>query len=250
MRFSLFFFLALPLAAQSGLTAPSLGWIVDRAGDLRPLTGISGNVLLGDPAASQVLAAASSDKYVVWKTADTLSWRGPDGQVISVPAPDGGAHFAFRNEQPAAAYFAGNQRLYLWNRDLTDVIELASDLGGAPVLALEVRGARRIDLLCLRQDTVWRIELDLTSEEILRERPLAGVAPPAAFLPNGDVISSQDLPLPNESKVLAIEPLLDGWFLVRGETVLLALAPPDRPQRISIVPEPASPVAAAEANPQ
>jgi hypothetical protein len=68
MRAVLFALLMAGLAAGQ-ISPPSIGYLRDRSGALRPLTGIAGVFILGEPVLDGVLSAGSSGRYAAVKTA-------------------------------------------------------------------------------------------------------------------------------------------------------------------------------------
>ncbi len=104
-------------SAQSSLTMPCLGKLVDPAGSLRDLCGVSGSLLLSEPATGSeaVISAGFSRRAGFIKTArslkifeGTVSWE--------IPAIAGAALFAFQsNGTPAFAYLVESGELLQWN---------------------------------------------------------------------------------------------------------------------------------------
>lgn len=70
------------LLAQSGIAPPLAGYIRDKAGDLRPVHGITGNLLVGRPVASGVIEAYFSGRFGVARTATGYYLFGADGQLL------------------------------------------------------------------------------------------------------------------------------------------------------------------------
>jgi hypothetical protein len=88
------------LLAQSGLDRPNLGLMIDQHGFLRPVSGVSGSFLVGDPQAARALSFACSQAACVAKTADSILGGGaaipaPEGPAV-IAASDAGAIFYFR----------------------------------------------------------------------------------------------------------------------------------------------------------
>ncbi|MBC7925382.1 MAG: hypothetical protein H7039_06955 [Bryobacteraceae bacterium] len=74
-----------PSGKMSGqISAPTIGFVRDLAGALRPVLGIPGAFVLGEPIATGVVAVGSSGKYTIASTAteliliagDEIVWRG------------------------------------------------------------------------------------------------------------------------------------------------------------------------------
>lgn len=93
------FFLLIAAAVPAQIGAPAaLGFIRDRAGALRPVHGVAGNFVLGDPLEIGVLAASFSGHLGFAKTVNALLIF-EDGKLSRrIDAPDGTATFVW--EQP------------------------------------------------------------------------------------------------------------------------------------------------------
>jgi hypothetical protein len=92
-------------AAAAQIAVPRLGCLVDGARRLRPVFGVGGNFLIGDPETEQVVAAACSDTLTVIKRDDSLEIRTRDN-AIERPAPAGTALFGFSEDgRQALAFF-------------------------------------------------------------------------------------------------------------------------------------------------
>ena len=70
------------LLAQSGISPPRAGYIRDDAGGLRPVYGVAGSFVLGDPIASGVISAAFSGRLGLAKTAGTLYAFDREGRLL------------------------------------------------------------------------------------------------------------------------------------------------------------------------
>jgi hypothetical protein len=78
------FLFALALTAQ--IAPPRVGYVVDRHGALRPVTGVSGAFMVGEPIDHDVLSAAFSGKTLVVKKdrelfVDSRRFEAPQGPV-------------------------------------------------------------------------------------------------------------------------------------------------------------------------
>lgn len=89
-RFFLFtaaVFIATAHIATAQVEAPRIGYIVDRAGALRPVNGVTGAFTLGPALAGDIVSAAFSGKCLVVKTAGELkvddhAFEAPSGPAI------------------------------------------------------------------------------------------------------------------------------------------------------------------------
>ena len=104
-------------AAVAQLSAPRIGCFVDANRRLRPVLGVAGVFLVGDPDPEEAMAAACLGDLTVIKKKVTIELRGRDFQVER-PAPEGGALIAI-SESPAAAlvYFTGTGEWFRLDRD-------------------------------------------------------------------------------------------------------------------------------------
>jgi hypothetical protein len=89
-------------AAQIAL--PRLGCFVDGGKRLRPVYGVAGNFLIGEPEAEQVVAAACLDTLTVIKREGSLEVRTRGGN-IERPAPGGTALFGLSEDGSEALVF-------------------------------------------------------------------------------------------------------------------------------------------------
>lgn len=104
MRYLVSFAMAAICAAQ--VSAPLIGFVRTSANELRPVHGVAGAFLLGDPLERDVLSAAFTSRTgLVKKATEVLFYRG--GALVSRhPAPEGKALFRFTPEgEPAAIRF-------------------------------------------------------------------------------------------------------------------------------------------------
>jgi len=102
-------FIAVCAWSQSGIEVPSVGMIVDAAGNLRTVQGVAGNFLLGPAMASGVLSAACSEQLCLAKTnSKILSATG------EVDAPPGPAVFGWHGET-AVIFFPESRAFARWS---------------------------------------------------------------------------------------------------------------------------------------
>lgn len=81
-------------AAAAQIAVPRIGCLVDDAHRLRPVFGVAGNFLIGEPEAEGVLAAVCKDNLTILKREESLEIRTRDG-AVERPAPAGTALFQF-----------------------------------------------------------------------------------------------------------------------------------------------------------
>lgn len=137
--------------AQSRMAEPRAGFILDTAGTLRPLLGVAGAFVPGEPALSGVLKFAHSGRGGFAKTETALVILDSSGAaILTVDAPLGPALFAFgADQQPALVFYPQSGELFrigaegLEKTDLQldgDIIAIAMDQTGA-LLALAADGS-------------------------------------------------------------------------------------------------------------
>ncbi len=95
------------LLAQSGITPPRVGYIRDEAGALRPVYGVAGNFVLGQPINKRpVISAAFSGRLGLAKTAAALYTFDREGRRLGrLAAADGPAQFVFSSDGSEAIVF-------------------------------------------------------------------------------------------------------------------------------------------------
>jgi hypothetical protein len=94
------------LLAQSGITPPRVGYIRDEAGALRPVYGVTGSFVLGQPIARRVISAAFSGRLGLAKTAAALYAFNREGRRLGrLPVADGPAQFVFSPDGSEAIVF-------------------------------------------------------------------------------------------------------------------------------------------------
>ncbi len=115
LRLVIFFFLASAFCkGQSSLGIPCLGKLVDRAGFLRELCGVSGSLLLSTAASEPVISAGFSRSGGFVKKA--LALQVLDGALVwEASASTGPALFAFGSKgEPRFAYLVDSKELLEW----------------------------------------------------------------------------------------------------------------------------------------
>jgi hypothetical protein len=102
--------------AQSGLSEPQIGFMLDAAGTVRRVAGIAGSLIVRGAVAGPVLDCAFSGALGVAKLASSVVVVDASGKVVSSdPAPAGHALFGFsRDLQSAVAYYPSAGSFALW----------------------------------------------------------------------------------------------------------------------------------------
>ncbi|MGH9558935.1 MAG: hypothetical protein ACRD30_06805, partial [Bryobacteraceae bacterium] len=142
-----FLFLTGCIWAQTGLTRPGLGTMIDPAGRARPLWGTAGSLTLGAPGVAGVISSACSAGFCIFKKRSTIvSW------TTQVNAPKGPALFAL-DESRAFVYFPESHQLALWHdsqldfQNLPDLGEIVSMRMGSHGLEFAVRAGGGISIV-------------------------------------------------------------------------------------------------------
>lgn len=101
--------------AQSGIGMPRAGCLLGPDGALRPVEGIAGAFLAGEPAARGVVSAACSAERALLKTEDAVEIRDGSLRLLARwPAPAGPALFAFGGDTRTAFVYFPSTHEILW----------------------------------------------------------------------------------------------------------------------------------------
>ncbi len=146
--------LGIPALAQTGLNAPTAGFMVDHSGSLRAVTGIAQSFLAGDPMRTGVISAACAKSWCLVKTATGLA-ASQNADDPGTPAPVGTALISI-SDRSALMYFpAVNQfarfedsRLHLLNWSVDGEVLALRQTWEGPQFAVR------------RSDGVWIVALD------------------------------------------------------------------------------------------
>jgi len=178
---------------QTALTAPQAGLIRDRAHSLRPVYGIAGNFLLGDPVAGGVVSAAYSGSYGLIKTDSAVVVIDQAGSIAaSIAAPEGPALFAFaRIGDSALAYLSSADTLLVWDGRAFETVPFnPTILAGGAVVAIAAPDSEHAALIVQRDDGLWDVRMQLATGEIDAQTAIEGVAVPVLMLATGELIYS------------------------------------------------------------
>lgn len=223
--------LALPAAAQSALEPPLAGVARDATGVVRPLFGVAGNFLPGDPHATGACAAAFSGRLELIVEDGTV--RALDAQGVEISRHDvPGAC----DDAPLIAFEAGgDQALLAWPkagaldrwRDATlepltlDPAALAGD-----VVSLAAAGDR-VRWVVRREDGLWEVETAASDGSIQSAAALVGAREPAWLASDGLLVYTGDraivlrrpdqseLRLPFADAPVSFTPMGRDWVQIR-----------------------------------
>ena len=235
------FFMVLASAwAQLGLIAPKVGLIQDDANVVRPVYGIAGNFVVGDPLASGVISAAFSGKFGLVKTHATLAVIDRSGQTIaSMETPRGPALLSFDSSgAPAFAYLTEVGSLLAWDGQTFQTIAIDPEtLGTGQVLSVATNAEGQAILLAQRDDGVWALCFSPSDGTLVSQTFIANVAGPVLLLANGTLIYSDpdgvvlrrsdgvpkriDVQLP---ELFSFQQMSDNWIEIRAEDMGNSLA--------------------------
>lgn len=112
--------LLLATGCVAQMTSPYIGHVRDLRGGLRPVYGVSGTFVLGEPIEQDVVATSFSGVAgLVKKARSLLVYRGGE-RISSMEAPDGSASFGFDSAGlPAWVRFADDTCL-VWRRGVPE----------------------------------------------------------------------------------------------------------------------------------
>jgi hypothetical protein len=219
-----------PVVMWAQLAAPQVGFIQDGGNALRPVYGLAGNFVLGDPVAADVEAASFSGSFGMLKTTTALVIVDRQGQVVaSRDAPAGRALFAFsRIGAPALAYLPNANVLLQWIDGVLQQVPLDSP---AIVLSIAAVDPGQAALILQRDDGLWDVRILLFTGETISQTALLGVATPVLMLATGELLYGDangivvrkpdgsekhiDAQLP---PTFAFQQMGDGWIQVRDLT--------------------------------
>jgi hypothetical protein len=165
----------------------------DATDSLRPIYGIAGNFLLGDPAVVGVVSAGYSGSSGWVKTSSTVAVIDKTGSIVgSTAAPDGPALFAFaRTGEPALTYLIATNTLLVWNVGAFNILPFdATALGANAVLSIAAPDSGHAAMIVQRDDGLWDVRVLLVTGEIDAQTALLGVAAPVLMLSTGEIVSS------------------------------------------------------------
>jgi hypothetical protein len=155
-------FVLFTAAAAAQITAPRFGFARDRAGALRPVLGVAGSFLLGEPLQEGVISAGFGRKVGFAKTENELLTLRAGEITDRTPAPTGEATFYLGTDgEIAGIYFRSQQEL--WRVRGSGFEKLANAQEPLPVV--DVRG----DEISLPSGTILRLPEPVTAIEWLSD---------------------------------------------------------------------------------
>ena len=214
--------------AQSGLTPPRIGWLLDSSHRPRSVEGVAGNFWLGSSIENEAVSLGSSGIATFLKTAPEVIVLNAQGRAASrFPAPAGLAQFAFTaSGSPALVWFSQTRELaYFEGSQLRRVPVNPSALGG-DVIALAELSTTRATLLIERERAISRVSIDLRTGFVRFETGLPGLHAPAYLAPDGTILASDRDGLvvrhPNDADIHLAFPVKPTAFTSLGHSLVLA----------------------------
>lgn len=155
-------FVLLAAAAVGQVSAPATGFLRDRAGSLRPVLGVPGSFVLGDPIAEAVISAGFGKSFGYAKTESELLVVRAGGIAERHAAPAGAAVFYLgSNGEVEQIYFPSAREL--WQVQRPGFRKAAG--ADSPQAAVEVRN----DEVTLRDGTTVRLPEPVADAEWLSD---------------------------------------------------------------------------------
>jgi len=178
------------VAYAQTLSPPQVGFLQDAANSFRPVYGIAGNFLPGDPVAGGVVSAAYSGSYGLIKTSSAVIVTDRAGLLAaSNSQPDGPALFAFRRSgEPALAYMPAANALLAWDGATFHPVPFDLTIAASAILSIAAPNPSQATIIVQRDDGLCDVRIDLATGDLVAQTALPGVAAPALMLANGDLV--------------------------------------------------------------
>ncbi len=180
--------------AQPALAPPRLGFVEDSAPSLRPVYGLAGNFILGSAitgkmVAGNIVTEAFFGSFGLVKTGTSLSAFDAEGKLLaSMNVSPGPALFAFSpGGSTALAYVASSNALVEWQGDKFVPVSWNPEAISGAVLVIAFPTAAEASLIVQRSDTLWELNLALSTGGIISQKALTGIRAPLLLLPSGDI---------------------------------------------------------------
>ncbi|HYL73458.1 MAG TPA: hypothetical protein VEU96_04600 [Bryobacteraceae bacterium] len=217
--------------AQPGLAPPQIGFIQDSSNALRPVIGIAGNFLLGDPMQTGLTSAAFSGLSGMVKTDSALLAIDRQGQPVAASdAPSGSALFAFsQSGAPSFVYFVDANAWMTWDGQQFQPGAFDLSAFDSPVVvSIASPNDGEAQIILQRDDGLWDIRLQLSAGTVTSQSAIPGVTAPMLALANGNLIyrdadglvlrkpdgSELHIPAPLPPNI-AFQQMGDGWIQIR-----------------------------------
>lgn len=195
---------------QPALSPPQIGWTQDGTASLRPLYGVAGNFLWGDPISANVNSVAFSGQSGLVKTDDALIVLDRQGRCVSsTDAAPGSALLAFaRDGSPALAFSSGN--LLSWSAGGWQPVAFDPGAVQGNIQSVFWADPSHAGLIVQRDTGLWDVRIDFATGAIDAQTFLPGLTGPALRLASGKLIAGD----------------LDGAVIQRIDGTVVHLAAP------------------------
>jgi hypothetical protein len=192
-------FLAAASAAAQSFSPPVVGVMATQKGELRPIYGLAGNLIVGGALRDDVRTFAFSGRYGLAKTANQVLLLDSKAALLaSFEAPEGDALFAFGEDgKPSLCYFPQSRELCRIGDDGFCTEPLPTDQYGDEIIALQ-------DMSHDMAKLIVRREAVLVQETI--------------SLQNGEILAQENLDIPPDTPIAAVR---GGILFSTGEVVVL-----------------------------
>jgi hypothetical protein len=224
----------LSACAWAQIEQPQLGTMLDRAGDARPVVGVSASVTLGAALATEVVSMACSRRWCIASTAAGLvSWG--NGRQWSSGNPAGTAVFAFSGD---SVYVYSSGQLARWHEGPPESVNV--DVSG------EILSMRVVDgipeFAVRRDDGVWIVRdgnvivaalPEATGPVMLRDRAVLFATDDAVILRRADGSEIRFATAGTESFVA----MGDGYVQIRARDSNYALRIEAGREKLFLLPE-------------
>ncbi len=186
---------------QSGIRRPRAGMFRDRAGDLRPVFGVSGAFVLGDPLAEKVESSSFSSNIGVVKTEAKLQIRDGSGKILHEwEVPTGRARAAISPDgTKVTAFFFETGELRYWSSETPDELPVAWTANGTEVLSLAMPDSGRVTLLVRSDSGIVPLDYSFSTGQFDLKAPLEGTVDPILLRGDGTLLFA-------EANELAVRP--------------------------------------------
>lgn len=182
------FLLASAGAGAQTLSAPQIGFVLNQARELRPVSGVAGNFLIGPPVAGDIVTQAFGGGFGFLKTSSSVSAFNGQGEILgSISASWEPSLFAFAPDGlTGLVYMESSQQLLKWGGGNFEPLSIPFEAGVMRALAFPAASWAR--LFVQRDQTIWQIEVPLGAIGIASQSALVGVHAPLLQLPSGDIV--------------------------------------------------------------
>ena len=176
---------------QPAIARPQAGFMQAADGSFRPVFGLAGNFVSGEPVIGDVVSAGFSGSYGLVKTETSITLLDSQGQTLdSWNEPPGPALFAFTKERkPALVYVFASNSLLRWSglQLATVPLEIQDS-----VVSMSAPDSEHAALIVQRDDGLWQMQILLATGQVESQTALPDMTVPVFQLATGDLVSKDD----------------------------------------------------------